>query len=144
MLLPRHYTFNIDVVEDRMPGNNPLIPRGMVARQIPSSSAPSEVCCPGLPTYEEAITPGTEAPVLTKFAPNAQNVLHCNDYSSDPEEARIHFEILSPVRPSRSRHRNTNSRRERWRYPSPVYDHIYCDEIEIRPPSHRMTNPGSP
>ena len=144
MLLPRQCTSNIDVVEDRMPGNNPLIPRGMAERQIPSSSAPSEVCCPGLPTYEEAITPGTERPVLTKFAPNAQNVLRCTDYSSDPDDARIHFEILSPVRPSRGRHRNTNSRRERWRYPSPVYDHIYCDEIEIRPPSRRMTNPGSP
>ena len=58
MLLPRHCTSNIDVVEDRMPGNNPLIPRGMAERQIPSSSAPSEVCCPGLPTYEEAITQG--------------------------------------------------------------------------------------
>ena len=143
MLMPRHYTSNVDVMEDRMPGNNPLIPRGMAERQIPSSSAPSEVCCPSLPTYEEAITPGTERPVLTEFAPNTQNVLHCTDYSSDPDEARIHFEILSPVRPSRGRHRNINSRRERWRYPSPVYDHIYCDEIEIRPPSRRMMNPRS-
>ena len=144
MLLPRHCTSNIDVVEDRMPGNNPLIPREIAVRQIPSSSAPSEVCYPGLPTYEEAITPETERPVLTEFAPSAQNVLCCTDYSSDPDEAHIHFEILSPVRPSRGRHRNTNSRRERWRYPSPVYDHIYCDEIEIRPPSRRMTNPRSP
>ena len=143
MLMPRHYTSNVDVVEDRMPGNNPLIPREMAERQIPSSSAPSDVCCPGLPTYEEAITPGTERPVLTEFAPNTQNVLRCTDYNSDPDETRIHFEILSPVRPSRGRHRNINSRRERWRYPSPVYDHIYCDEIEIRPPSRRMTNPGS-
>ena len=87
MLMPRHYTSNVDVVEDRMPGNNPLIPRGMAERQIPSSSAPSEVCCPGLPTYEEAITPGTERPVLTEFAPNTQNVLCCTDYSSDPDEA---------------------------------------------------------
>ena len=87
MLLPRPCTSNIDVVEDRMPGNNPLIPRGMTERQIPFSSAPSEVRCPGLPTYEEAITPGTERPVLTEFAPNAQNVLRCTDYSSDPDEA---------------------------------------------------------
>ena len=144
MLLPRHCTSNIDVVEDRMPGNNPLIPREIAERQIPSSSAPSEVRYPGLPTYKEAITPGTERPVRAEFALNAQNVLRCTDYSSDPDETRIHFEILSPVRPSRGRHRNTNSRRERWRYPSLVYDHIYCDEIEIRPPSHRMVNPGSP
>ena len=87
MLLSRHYTSSIDAVEDRMPGNNPLIPRGMAERQIPSSSAPSEVCCPGLPTYKEAITPGTEIPAPTKFAPNAQNVLRCTDYSSDPDEA---------------------------------------------------------
>ena len=70
-----------------MPGNIPLISRGMTERQIPSSSAPSEVCCPGLSTYEEAITPGTEIPVPTKFAPKAQNVLHCTDNSSDPDEA---------------------------------------------------------
>ena len=144
VLLPRHCTSNIDVVEDRMPRNNPLIPREIVERQIPSSAASSEMRYPGLPTYEEAITPETERPVLTEFAPNAQNVLRCSDYSSDPDEARIHFEILSPVRPSRGRHRNINSRRERWRYPSLVYDHIYCDEVEIRPPSRRMTNPGSP
>ena len=144
MLLPRHCTSNIDVVEDRMPGNNPLIPREIAVRQIPSSSAPSEERYPGLPTYEEAITPETERPVRTEFAPSTQNVLCCTDYSSDPDEAHIHFEILSPVRPSRGRHQNTNSRRERWRYPSPVYDHIYCDEIEIRPPSRRMTNPRSP
>ena len=127
-----------------MPGNHPLIPREIVERQKPPSSAPSDVRYPGLPTYEEAITPGTERPVLTEFAPNVQNVLRCTDYSSDPDEAHIHFEILSPVRPSRGRHRNTNSRRERWRYPSPVYDHIYCDEIEIRPPSRRMTHFRSP
>ena len=24
--------------------------------------------------------------------------------------------------------------------PSTVHDHIYCDKIEIRPPSHRMKN----
>ena len=92
MLLPRHCTSNIDVVEDRMPGNNPL-------RQIPSSSAPSEVRYPGLPTYEEAITPETERPVRTEFAPSAQNVLRCTDYSSDPDEAHIHFEICLQLDP---------------------------------------------
>ena len=87
MLLPRHCTSNIDVVEDRMPGNNPLIPREIAVRQIPSSSAPSKVRYPSLPTYEEAITPETERPVRTEFAPSAQNVLCCTDYSSDPDEA---------------------------------------------------------
>ena len=73
-----------------------------------------------------------------RIVPNIQDILHHIDYSSDPDEARIHFEILSPTRPSRSRHRNVNTRRERWRYPSTIHDHIYCDEIEIRPPSRRM------
>ena len=139
-MLPRHYEPNMDVLEDRVSGNNPLIPRGMVIRQMPPSSAPSEVCRHDLPTSEEAITPGPEVPIRTRILPNEQDILHCNDYSSDPDEAQIYFEILSPTRPSRCRHRNANIRRGRWRYPSPVYDHIYCDEIEIRPPSRRMTN----
>ena len=144
VLLPRHYEPNMDMPEDRISGNNPLIPREMVTRQMPPFSTSSEMCRHDLPTYEEAITPGPEIPIRTRILPNEQEILPCNDYSSDPDEARIHFEILSPTRPSRSRHRNVNIRRERWRYPSPVYDHIYCDEIEIRPPSHRMTNNGSP
>ena len=144
VLLLRHYEPNMGVLEDRVSGNNPLIPRGMVTRQMPPSSAPSEMCHHDLPTYEETITPGPEVPIHTRILPNEQDILHCNDYSSDPDKARIHFEILSPTRPSRSRHRNVNIRRERWRYPSPVYDHLYCDKIKIRPPSRRMTNNGSP
>ena len=142
VLLQGHYEPNMDVLEDGVSGNNPLIPRGMVTRQMPPSTAPSEMCHHNLPTYEEAITPGPEIPIRTRILPNEQDILHCNDYSSDPDEAWIHFEILSPTRP-RGRHRNANIRRERWRYPSPVYDHIYCDKIEIRPPSHRMRNTGS-
>ena len=99
---------------------------------MPPFSTSSEMCHHDLPTYEEAITPGPEIPMHTRILPNEQEVLPCNDYSSNPDEARIHFEILSPTRPSRSRHRNVNIRRERWRYPSPVYDHIYCDEIEMK------------
>ena len=89
----------MDVLEDRVSGNNPLIPRGMVTRQMPPSSAPSEVCHHDLPTYEEAITPGPEVPIHTRFVPSKPDILHCNDYSSDPDEARIHFEILSPPDP---------------------------------------------
>ena len=62
-----------------------------------------------------------------------QNVLHHIDYSSDPEEARIHFKILSPTRPLRSQIRNVNPQRGRWRYPPAFCDHLYCDEIEVRP-----------
>ena len=93
-----------------------------------------------MPTYEEAVTPDLDLPTRARFVQNMQNVLHHIDYSSDPKEARIHFEILSPTRPLRSQNRNINTRRERWRYPPTFHDHIYCDEIEIRPPPRTMKN----
>ena len=40
--------------------------------------------------------------VRTRVAPGIQNVLRHIDYSSDPEEARIHFELTSPYRHTRS------------------------------------------
>ena len=138
ILLPRHYEPNTDALEDNVSENNPLINREINTRQMPPSSVPSETCRHDLPTYEEAVTPGPDLPTSTRIVPNIHNILHHIDYSSDPDEARIHFEILSPTRPSRSRHRTVNTRRERWRYPSTIPDHIYCDEIEIRPPLCRM------
>ena len=107
---------------------------------MPPSYVPSETCRNDLPIYEEAVTPDLDLTTRTRLVPNMQNILHHIDYSSDPEEARIHFDILSPTRPSRSRHRNVNTQRERWRYPPTFHDHIYCDEIEIRPPPQRMKN----
>ena len=101
---------------------------------MPPSSVPSETCHNDLPTYEEAVTPDPDLTTRTRLVPNMRNILHHIDYSSNPEEARIHFEILSPTRHSRSRHRNVNTQRERWRYPPTFHDQIYCDEIEIRPP----------
>ena len=61
-----------------------------------------------LPTYEEAVTPDPDLPTRTRLVPNMRNVLHHIDYSSDSEEARIHFKILSPARPFRSQSRNVN------------------------------------
>ena len=87
VLLPGHYEPNMDVSEDRISGNNPLIPRGMVTRQMPPFSTSSEMCRHDLPTYEEAITTGPEVPIRTKILPNEQDILPCNDYSSDPDEA---------------------------------------------------------
>ena len=52
----------------------------------------------------------------------------------NPEEARIHFEILSPTRPLRSQGRNVNPQRWRWRYPPEYHDHHYYEEIDVRPP----------
>ena len=100
---------------------------------MPISSVPSKTFCNDLPTYEEAVTPDPDLPTRTRLVPNMRNVLHHIDYSSDPEEARIHFGILSPTRPLRSQSRNVNPQRERWRYPPAFHDHIYCDKIEVRP-----------
>ena len=99
ILLPRHYEPNTEVLEDRVSGNNPLINRETITRQMPPSSVPSETCRHDLPTYEEAVTPGSDLPTRTRLVPNMQDILHHIDYSSDPDEARIHFEILSPTRP---------------------------------------------
>ena len=93
---------------DRVMGNNPLINRDPIPRQPPSSSVPFETFCNDLPTYEEAVTPDPDLPTRTRIVPNMQNVLHHIDYSSDPEDSRIHFEILSPARPLRSQSRNVN------------------------------------
>ena len=134
ILLPRHYEPNVGALEDRVSGNNPLINRDPISRQPSSSFVPSETLHNELPTYEEAVTPDPDLPTRTRLVPNMRNVLHHTDYSSDPEEARIHFEILSPTRPLRSQSRNVNPRRGRQRYPPAFHDHIYCDEIEVRPP----------
>ena len=99
ILLPRHYEPNVGVLEDRVSGNNPLINRDPIIRQMPPSSVPSETFRSDLPTYEEAVTPDPDLPTRMRLVPNMQNVLHHIDYSSDPKEARIHFEILSPTRP---------------------------------------------
>ena len=102
ILLPWHYETNMRPIEDRVSGNNPLINRDPISRQISSSSVPFETFCNDLPTYEEVVTPDQDLTTRMRIAPNLQNVLHQIDYSSDPEEARIHFKILSPARPSRS------------------------------------------
>ena len=71
-------------------------------RHIPPSSAPFKTSYTDLPTYDEAITSDQGMAARTRIAPGIQNVLHHKDYSSDPEEARIHFELTSPLRHTRS------------------------------------------
>ena len=136
ILLPRHYEPNVGALEDRVSGNNPLTNRDPIIRQTPSFFVPSEAFHNDLPTYEEAATPDPDLPTRTRLVPNMRNVLHHIDYSNDPEEARIHFEILSPTRPLRSQSRNVNPQRGRRRYPPAFHDHIYCDKIEVRPSPH--------
>ena len=58
-----------------------------------------------LPMYAEAITSDQGITTQARIALGTQNVLHHIDYSSDPEEARIHFELASPTRRVRSRGR---------------------------------------
>ena len=77
----------------------------LVTRPVPPTPPPAVPPRPslaGLPTYDEAITSDQGITTHTRIAPDAQNVLHHIDYSSDPEEARIHFELLSPTRIVRS------------------------------------------
>ena len=108
ILLPRHYEPNVEVLEDRVSGNSPLINRDPTVRPLSPSFVNSETFHNNLPTYEEAVTPDPDLPTRTRLVPNMQNVLHHIDYSSDPEEARIHFKILSPTRPLRSQSRDVN------------------------------------
>ena len=57
-----------------------------------------ETSCHNLPIYNEAILSDQGITVRPRIAPGVHNVLHHIDYSSDPEEARIHFELTSPLR----------------------------------------------
>ena len=140
ILLPRHNEPNVGALENRVSGNNPLINRDPLIRQTPSFSVPPEAFCNDLPTYEEAVSQDPDLPTRARLVPNMQNVLHHIDYSSYPEEARIHFEILSPTRPLRNQSRNVNSQRGRQRYPPAFHDHIYCDAIEVRPSPQTVKN----
>ena len=134
ILLPWHYEPNVGALGDRVMGNNPLINRNPIPRRPSSSSVPFETFRNDLPTYEEAVTPDPDLPTGTRTVPNTRNVLHHIDYTSNPGEARIYFEILSPARPLRSQSRNVNPQRGRRRYPPAYHDHLYCDGIEVRPP----------
>ena len=109
ILLPRHHELNAGDLEDRVSRNNPLINRDPIMRPMPPFSVPSEAFRNVLFTYEEAVTPDPDLPTRMRLIPNMRNVLQQIDYSSDPKEARIHFEILSPTRPLRSQNRNVHS-----------------------------------
>ena len=60
--------------------------------------APFETSYYDLLTYDEAILSDQGITAGTQIVPGVWNVLHQIDYSSDPEEARIHFELTSPLR----------------------------------------------
>ena len=63
---------------------------------------PHATSCHALPTYDEAILSDQGITARARMVPDVHNVLHPIDYSSDPEEARIHFELTPPSRYVRS------------------------------------------
>ena len=92
-----------------------------------------------LPTYAEAITSDQGITTRARIAPGTQNVLHHFDYSSDPEEARIHFELASPMRTVRSRERYERHLRRSRRRDSPdnggiSHFHYYQGDINVEQP----------
>ena len=78
---------NRDQLQSRSPPLGPII----------SSSAPLEITS-HLPTYDEAIISDQGIIPRDRVPSGVQNILRHIDYSSDPEEARIHFELTSPSR----------------------------------------------
>ena len=67
LLLPWCSGTNVRTIEDRVSGNNPLINRDPILRQIPSSSVPFETFHNDLPTYEEAVSPDPDLPTRTRM-----------------------------------------------------------------------------
>ena len=104
---------------------------------IPPSAVPHRSSIAELPTYDEAIASDQGITTQTRIAPRTQNVLHHIDYSSDPEEARIHFELMSPTRRMKSRNRYERSpMRSRRRRDSPdnssiAHYHYYQGDINV-------------
>ena len=100
--LPTPDDLNMETFREMVLNSAHLLSRDSVNRPVPPSSAPFETSYTNLPTYDEAITSDQGMTARTRVALGIQNVLHHIDYSSDPEEARIHVELTSPLRHIRS------------------------------------------
>ena len=92
-----------------------------------------------LPMYAEAITSDEGITTQARIAPGTQNILHHIDYSSDPEEARIHFELASPTRRVRSRERyerylGRSRRRDSLDSGGIVHFHNYQGDMNVEQP----------
>ena len=89
-----------------------------------------------LPTYDGAILSDQGITIRPKIAPSVQNVLHHIDYSSDPKEARIHFELTSPLRHIRSHEQHVSPQRPRRKsppdHPGVSHHHHYHGNINVR------------
>ena len=129
---------NMETLREMVLNRTHMINMDSATRPVPPFSAPFETSYTDLPTYGEAITSDQGMTARTRVAPGMQNVLHHIDYSSDPEEARIHFELTSPSRHTRSRDRYASPRRLR-RKSSPEHHgvshyHYYHRDINVRQP----------
>ena len=133
--LPPPDDLNEKAVREMVLNHGHMLNMGSSIRPILPSSAPFETSYPDLPTYDKAITLGQGITARTRIAPGVQNVLHHIDYSSDPEEARIHFELTSSLRHTRSRDRHASPRRPRRKSPPdhPGVSH-YHGNINVRQP----------
>ena len=100
--------------------------------------APFETSYHDLPTYDEALLSDQGITARTRIAPGVWNVLHHIDYSSDPEEARIHFELTSPLRHIRDREQCVSPQRPRRKsppdHPGVSHHHHYHGNIDVRQP----------
>ena len=124
----------------------------LVTRPIPPTpppTAPPRLTLAELLTFEEAITSDQGIIVRTRIAPGAQNVICHIDYSSDPEEESIHFELTSPTRRVRSRERPERSPRQQRRRESPEnsgvsHYHYYQGDINVEQPPWMAGTTGVP
>ena len=103
--------------------------------------------CHTLPTYDEAILSDQGITARAQMVPDVHNVLHQIDYSSDLEEARIHFELTPPSRYLRSREQYMSPQRKRRRS-SPdhlgvSHHHHYHGNINVRQPPWTTNNTTS-
>ena len=136
--LPPPDDLNMETFREMVLNSTHMLNMDSITRPVPPYSAPFETSYTNLPTYDEVITSDQGMTARTRVAPGIQNVLHHIDYSSDPEEARIHFELTSPSRHIRSQDRYASPRRWR-RKNSPEHHgvshyHYYHGDINVRQP----------
>ena len=98
VLLPLPNELDMETFGEMVVNHTHMLTMNPANRPVPPSSASFQTSYADLPTYDEAITSDQGMTVRTRVAPGIQNVLHHIDYSSNPEEARIHFELTPPSR----------------------------------------------
>ena len=126
MVLNSTHRLNMDLISRPVP-------------PIPQPAIPHRSSIAELSMYNEAIMCDQGITAWARIPPRTQNVLCHIDYSSDPEEARIHFELMSPTRRMRSRDKYQRSPRRSRRRDSPEnsgisHYHYYQGDIDVGQP----------